>query len=147
LRHNRTLLFRLYFLLAAGLVVVAALLDFGYRQLQARLNEVPDPWRDAALALVSERLVATMPAERPALAGFLSRTLDMPVQLLQADDVVGGNVGDVQELYDAEGRVTWLKYDVDANVLIRIGPVEAVEESAWLRLIPPFFYLAIFVFS
>jgi signal transduction histidine kinase len=41
--------------------------------------------------------------------------------------------------------VTWLKYDVDANVLIRIGPVEAVEESAWLRLIPPFFYLAIFV--
>ncbi|HEX6259317.1 MAG TPA: ATP-binding protein [Woeseiaceae bacterium] len=145
--RNRTLLFRLYLLLAIGLVAIAALLDFGFRGLQAHLYDSPDPWRDAGFRLIARQLSASAPDERTELAAALTRTLGMPVQLLQADDVVGESVdaGEVQELYDAGGRVTWLKHDKESNIALRVGPVELPEENPWLRTIPPLFYLAIFL--
>lgn len=146
--QNRTLLFGLYLMLAIGLVSVAALLDFGFRQLQARLQPAADPWREAAADLIAERIRAAAPPARAALAADLARTSGIPVQVLQSDDVVGNTFAesDIRPLYDAEGRTTWLIQDGARNIVIRIGPVEAPAENPWLGWIPPLFYLSIFVF-
>lgn len=146
-RRNRTLLFRLYLMLAIGLVAVAALLDFGFRELQARLNPEPHPWREAALALLAERAAVSAPTERAALAASLSSTIGMPVRVLRADDIAGRSLdaGETQELTDSEGGVTWLMHDPQRNVVLRVGPVAPIAEHPWLRLLPPLFYVAIFV--
>jgi signal transduction histidine kinase len=145
---NRSLLFRLYLMLAVGLVSVAALLDFGFRQLQAHLQPAADPWREAAVGLIAERIRAAAPQARAALAADLAGTSGVPVQVLRSDDVVGNTVAenDIRPLYDAEGRATWLIHDETHNIVIRIGPIEPPAENPWLGWIPPLFYLSIFVF-
>lgn len=145
--QTRTLLFRLYLLLALGLVGMAALLDYGFRELQARLDQDRQPWREAGFGLIAGRLADTPAAERGALAAELSRELGLPVRFLPADDVVGARLapGEVQELADADGRLTWLSLDAARGVVTRVGPVEPPRENPWLNLVPPLFYLAIFV--
>jgi ABC-type dipeptide/oligopeptide/nickel transport system ATPase subunit len=136
---NRSLLFRLYLMLAVGLVSVAALLDFGFRQLQAHLQPAADPWREAAVGLIAERIRAAAPQARAALAADLAGTSGVPVQVLRSDDVVGNTVAenDIRPLYDAEGRATWLIHDETHNIVIRIGPIEPPAENPWLGWIPP----------
>jgi signal transduction histidine kinase len=148
-RHDRSLLFRLYLLLAIGLIVIAALLDFGFRELQSRLNPPTDAWRDAIFKLISKRLADTPASDRATLARELTEELGIPVQLLQSDDVVG--ITDMEsatprELIDADGRAIWLLLVPAYRTVIRLGSVEAPTESPWLRLVPPLFYLSIFLF-
>lgn len=146
-KRDRTLLFRLYLMLVIGLIAVAALLDYGFNALQTRVAP-EDVWQEATFAVVESRLAAASAANRVEEAAALSDALGVPVELLSSDAIHRtGDAGAVpQEFVDAEGRSTWL---IDAPTLdgvIRIGPVTAPEENGWLRLIPPLFYLSIFVF-
>lgn len=135
-------------MLAIGLVAVTAMLDFGFRTLQSTDGPASDPWRDASLALIESRVANSNVAERAELAQALSEELGMPVQLLQADHIVGSSTDEVvstQELYDEEGRVSLLRHVPEIGAVIRIGPIEPAPENPWLRVIPPLFYLSIFV--
>jgi two-component system, OmpR family, sensor kinase ParS len=148
-RHDRSLLFRLYLLLTIGLIAIAALLDFGFRELQARLNPGTDAWRDATFKLIRKRLADTPLSGQATLARELTEELGLPVQLLQADDIVGSTDTEAatpQELVDADGRTIWLLHVPAYRTVIRLGSVAAPAESPWLRLVPPLFYLSIFLF-
>jgi signal transduction histidine kinase len=50
------------------------------------------------------------------------------------------------ELFDADGRVTWILQMPDQRAVIRVGEIDVPSENPWLRLIPPLFYLSIFIF-
>lgn len=146
-KRDRTLLFRLYLMLVVGLIAVAALLDWGFTALQDRVAP-DDVWQNATFAIVEARLRSVSAEQRTVEAAALSDALEVPVMLLPSDAIhrTGQATATPQEYVDADGQSTWL---VDAPTLdgvIRLGPVAVPEESAWLRFIPPLFYLSIFVF-
>ena len=146
-KRDRTLLFRLYLMLVIGLIAVAALLDYGFRALQSRVAP-EDEWQNATFSVVESRLAAVSAADRAGEAVALSDALGVPVELLSSDAIhrAGDASDEPQEFVDAEGRSTWLIAAPTLDGVIRIGPVAAPEENGWLRLIPPLFYLSIFVF-
>lgn len=146
-KRDRTLLFRLYLMLVIGLIAVAALLDYGFSALQTRVAP-EDAWQNAAFAVVESRLAAVTPSERIEEAAALSDALGVPVDLLSSDAIhrTGDAAATPQEFVGEDGRSTWLIDAPELDGVIRIGPVAAPEENGWLRLIPPLFYLSIFVF-
>ena len=145
--RHRKLLFRSYFVLVAGLLTVAAVLDFGFGYLQAKLAPENDYWLDASFALIETRLVQADPADYAAIAEGLSDTLDIKIQLLDREDVASDAAGGsaVESLTDSAGNQYFLRDAPAIGRLIYLGPREVAEDSLVLRLLPPVFYLSIFV--
>ncbi len=85
--------------LVIGLIAVAAVLDFGFRTLQARLAPAEDPWQAATVEAIERALLRVAPAVRAAEAERLGAAIGLPVQLLARDSVVG-------PASDAEGPAT-----------------------------------------
>jgi signal transduction histidine kinase len=143
------LLFRTYLIIVGGLVATAAVLDFGFGQLQEALAPPADGWADASLALIEARLAATAADDRPSAAGDLERELGFPVRFLALDAVV--HTGDsaapgTREIFDDAGRSIYLRSSAALGGSIQVGPIGRDEApSRWLDLIPHLFYLAIFV--
>ncbi|MEO0998285.1 MAG: hypothetical protein AAFX58_12285, partial [Pseudomonadota bacterium] len=98
-RRNRTLVYRLMMVLVIGLIAVAAVLDFGFRTLQARLAPAEDPWQAAAVEAIECALVLAAPDARAAEAERLGAAIGLPIQLLARDSVVTPEPG-------AEGPAT-----------------------------------------
>ena len=145
-KRDRTLLFRLYLMLVVGLIAVAALLDWGFSALQNRVAP-DDVWQRATFAIVEARLEAVSAEQRSVEAAALSDALAVPVMLLPSDAIHRADrAATPQEYVDADGQSTWLIDAPSLDGVIRLGPVAVPEESAWLRFIPPLFYLSIFVF-
>ncbi|MDH4047115.1 MAG: ATP-binding protein [Gammaproteobacteria bacterium] len=145
---DRTLLFRLYLLLVTGLIAVATILDFGFRALQARLAPAGEPWRDATFRMITERLAATSASEHAGLAVQLTRELGVPIQILESGSVVDSadsEAGMPRELVDAEGRASWILELPSHGTLVRVGGMDLPEEHPWLGLVPPLFYLSLFI--
>ncbi len=144
-RHR--LLFRSYLFLAAGLLVVAAVLDFGLSRLQSGERAPEDPWIEATFELVESRLAAAPVSEREAEVSALTNELGFRVTFLSADDVAAGtgSAGAFQTLVDAEGQSSYLRYSADLGGHLRLGPFAEQGEGALGRLLPPIFYLSIFV--
>ena len=62
--QHRTLLFRAYLFLVAGLLIVAALLDLGFGYLQSELGARNDPWLDSSPKLIETQLAEAEPEQR-----------------------------------------------------------------------------------
>lgn len=142
-----TLLFRSFLFLVGGLLLVAIVLDFGFGKLQSQQEPEVDSWIESTLALIEADLAQTPRAERGAKVMELAATLDIGVQLLARDEVHIAVAGEQQltPLVDAEGNTSWL-YDAESiNAIVRLGPIAASKESMLLELLPPLFYLSIFV--
>lgn len=142
------LLFRTYLIIVGGLVATAAVLDYGFGQLQARRAPPRDAWAAASLDLIEVRLAAAAPDDRAAVAQALTRELGFPVRFLAAGAVV--HAGDTpstgtQEFFDDEGRSIYLRSSETLGGSIQVGPAPAVEERGWLAYVPQLFYAAIFV--
>jgi signal transduction histidine kinase len=145
--QHRTLLFRAYLFLVAGLLIVAALLDLGFGYLQSELGARNDPWLDSSLKLIETQLAEAAPEQRDQVAQELSEASGIDIKLLGRDDiaVTTDSEGPINTLVDADGNETWLYDAPQIDALIYLDPPDAPNESLVLNLLPPLFYLSIFV--
>ncbi len=145
--RNRRLLFRSYLLLVGGLLVVAIVLDLGFGYLQSKEAPHVDRWLESTFQLIEARLGDTPPGDRDAVAAHLTETLGIGVQLLSRDDVHMQENSDhrLPPLVDADGNTSYLHDAGSIGAIIRLGPIAAPRDSLLLSLLPPLFYLSIFV--
>lgn len=145
--RNRSLLFRSYLYLAGGLLLVAIVLDLGFGYLQRAEVAGADPWLETTFDLLEAELAAVPEEEREAAARVLSETLGVGIELLAIDEVVTGTVAEHQRtaLADAEGNLSYVHRSTELEAVLRLGPVAGPRPSLPLRLLPPLFYLSIFV--
>jgi len=145
--RHRLLLFRSYLFLVAGLLLVAMVLDFGFGRLQSSQTPADERWLHATFGLIEHELAAVSAEQRDSVAADLSAAIGFDVTILQRDDVFAtvGPDGDMSTLVDANGNTSHLHTATSIDAIIRLGPVPAPEESILLRLLPPLFYLSIFV--
>ena len=146
-RTQRLLLFRSYLFLVAGLLLVAMVLDFGFGRLQSSQTSTDHRWISATFDLIERELAAAPPAERDTVAAQLKSDIGIDVTLLDADDVVinASDKEDMRTLVDAHGNTSYLRDASAIDLIIRLGPVVEPQESILLRMLPPLFYLSIFV--
>ena len=141
------LLFRSYLFLVGGLLLVALVLDFGFRQVELQQDPGYDRWLRSTLQLIEADLARTPLPQRPSRTAELAEILGIDVRLLERDDVhVGLAAGqELTPLVDADGNTSWLHESDSIDAIVRLGPVAAPKESLLLELLPPIFYLSIFV--
>ncbi len=141
------LLFRSFLFIVGGLLLVAIVLDFGFGKLQSQQEPDVDRWLESTLTLIESDLAQAPPEDRVTRARELAEKLGVGVQLLARDDVYINLARDQQltPAVDADGNTSWL-YDAGSiDAIIRLGPIAAPPESLLLELLPPIFYLSIFV--
>jgi signal transduction histidine kinase len=133
--------------LVAGLLLVAAALDAGFGYLESRLVPSEDVWLERSFRLIENELAAAPRAERAATASRLSREIGVAIQVLERDDVVAVAEADgaIARLVDDSGEASFVKSAPSLNASIRLGPIERERDSLVLRLLPPLFYLSVFV--
>ena len=144
---HRKLLFRSYIYLAAGLLIVAVVLDAGFARLQSGRASNEDVWLERTFQLIETEVAAAPATERDSVAARLGRELGVGVQILDQGDVVhtAASVGRPARLTDASGEVSYLRRAPALDASVRIGPVAAQGESLLQRALPPLFYVSIFV--
>jgi signal transduction histidine kinase len=145
--RQRLLLFRSYLFLVTGLLIVAAVLDLGFGYLQSSQATDSDRWLEATFHLI-ERELAAIPVEgRRKVTLELRDELGIDVRLLQRDDVFTSGTSEhaMPPLMDAGGNASYLHDAASIDAIIRLGPVIEPQESLLLSLLPPLFYLSIFV--
>ena len=148
LRGDRTLLFRSYLFLAAGLLLAATVLDMGFDYLHSSLGGGEDRLPETSLRLIETQLAAAPPEQRETLALEIGQDIGVPIQLLHRDDIASDREpgsSAIETLVDARGNRTYLYVAPKLDRLIYFGPVATASESLILRMLPPLFYLSIFV--
>lgn len=145
--RNRRLLFRSYLLLVGGLLAVALVLDFGFGKLQARHDPDVDRWLESTFHLIERRLQEAVPERRDDILAAIADELGVGVQLLARDDVhmVQTSEHRMPALVDADGNTSYLHDAASIGAIIRLGPIARPEDSRLLALLPPLFYLSVFV--
>ena len=140
-------LFRSYLFLVAGLLLAATVLDLGFDFLESRLSSDEDQWLAASFDLVEHELAAVPEDRREAVAQDLGRDIGLGIQLLRLDEYVSaaGRPANVATLVDPAGNTSYLRDAPSLNALIRLGPLAQQRDSILLNLLPPLFYLCIFV--
>ncbi len=144
--HGR-LLFRSYLILAVALVVVATVLDFGFDYLLSASIPGQDPWLAAAFDLAETELAAVTEDARDERARELSDSIGLGVSLLRKDDVymAAESQGTISTLADAHGNNSYLRDAPSLQAIIRLGPMPQHRDSIVVQMLPPLFYLSIFV--
>jgi signal transduction histidine kinase len=145
--RNRRLLFRSFLILVGGLLVVAIVLDLGFSHLQSREEPDLDRWLESTFHLIEQRLAEAPIGERNGIAAKLAEDLGVGVLLLERDDVYINQTSDhrLPALVDADGNTSYLHEAESIEAIIRLGPIAEPADSLLLRLLPPIFYLSIFV--
>ena len=145
--RNRSLLFRTFFYLVGGLLAVAIILDFGFGYLQSSQESETDRWLESTFFLVERQLAAVPPLRRDVVAAELSDSIGVDVRLLASDDVFRSGAADepLAPLVNADGNTSYLHDATSIDAIIRLGPVMESQPSLLLRMLPPLFYLSIFV--
>jgi signal transduction histidine kinase len=145
--RNRRLLFRSYLFLVGGLLVIAVVLDLGFDYLHSREEPDPDRWLESTFDLIEIKLAAVQPEQREETAAALADELDVGVQLLARDEVHMNPTAEhrLPALVDAEGNTSYLHDAASIDAIIRLGPIAAPRDGLLLNLLPPLFYLSIFV--
>jgi signal transduction histidine kinase len=149
LGQHRRLLFRSYLVIVGGLIVIAAVLDFSLDQLQNQGPPIASQWIDGNLSLVEAQLNSLPASQWPAVLDDLEHKLGFPVRVFPSDHVVRTQTpgSATQEVFDAQGRAAYIRTSPLLNSVIQIGPLaETAPENTLVLLIPPLFYLSIFVF-
>lgn len=144
---HRQFLFRTYLFLVAGLLLTAIVLDMGFDYLQSTQSPREDRWISSSFDLIERELLAVPEEERIAIARTLSRETGFGVQLMSQDEIVtfADSPQEMTTLVDANGNNYYLREAPALQGLIRLGPVAEEEDRFLLTLLPPLFYLSIFV--
>ena len=145
--RNRLSMFRTYLFLVAGLLIVATVLDFGFGYLQSPQESDVDRWLETTFHLIERELTAVPEDRRGEVAVALGDDLGVGVQLLQRDEVFMNQTSGhrMPALVDADGNASYLHDATSINAIIRLGPVIAEQEGLLMGLLPPLFYVSIFV--
>ncbi len=145
--RNRLLLFRSYLYLVGGLLLVAVVLDLGFGYLQSSEQPATDRWLEATFHLIERELAGVAEDRRDAVVAALRDDIGYDVQLLGRDDVFmsGTTEHDIPAVVDADGNTSYLHDAASIDAIIRLGPVSEQQESLLLGLLPPLFYLSIFI--
>ena len=150
IRQHRSLLFRSYLMIVGGLIVIASVLDFSLDRLQNPYPPVFTLWVDGNLSLIEAQLNNLPATDWSAAIDDLEYKLGFPVRVFPSDHVIQVNEpgNATQEVFDAQGRSAYIRTSTLLNSVIQIGPVveTTASESILVVLIPPLFYLSIFVF-
>jgi signal transduction histidine kinase len=139
--RHRGLFIRSYVVLAGGLLIAAIVLDLGFEALQSR-HARPDPWLSTTLRFIEKDLLATAQEDRERRAGQLADELGLGVDVHEAGEVSGATTtqAEPQELEAEDGRIYYLWNSAALNGAIRLGPLEPLRESPFLRFLPVLFY-------
>lgn len=145
-RHGQ-FLFRTYLFLVAGLLVTATFLDMGFEYLESSLSPTEDQWLATSFDLIEHDLAAVSEDERDVLAQNLGEEFGLDIQVLRTDEIVSTEdaPANMVTLVDAMGKTSYLRDAPSLNRLIRLTPVVQQRESILLNMLPPLFYLSIFV--
>ena len=145
--RNRRLLFRSFLILVGGLLVIAIVLDLGFGHLQSREEPDFDRWLETTFYLIEKRLAEASTQEREVVAATIADDLGVGVQLLGHSDVYMDQTSEhrLPALVDADGNTSYLYAAESIDAIIRLGPVVERTDSLLLNLLPPLFYLSIFV--
>ncbi len=145
-RGRNRLLFRSYLLLVGGLLIVAIVLDLGFSRLQSNEQPDTDRWLESTFRMIEFELQNTPREERAATTQAISEQLGIDVQLLEQDEVHINDMADQPvRLVDTEGNTSYLHNATSIDAIIRLGPIAEPEDGLLLKLLPPLFYLSIFV--
>ena len=146
-KRNRRLLFRSYLWLVGGLLMVAVVLDFGFGQLQSGEQAEDDLWLESTSQLIATRLESVPAGEREAVAADIAAEIGVGVALLARDEVHMNDVAGGRQVpfVDAEGNTSYLHDAESIEAILRLGPIAAPENNLLLDLLPPIFYLSIFI--
>jgi signal transduction histidine kinase len=144
---RRKLVFRSYLVLVAGLLVTATVLDAGFAYLEERLSPSEDAWLERSFGLIEAELAATPRAERTAVATRLGREIGVDVRILEHGDVVAAAAADgaIARLAGDAGELSLVKAAPSIDASILLGPIDRERDSIALRLLPPLFYVCVFV--
>jgi len=144
---DRRLLFRSYLFVVTGLIFVAIVLDLGFGYLQSSQERPDERWLATTFDLIERELAGLPPPERGQRATRLGDDLGIGVRLLRKDDVVADTDSnqEILSVVDAQGNASYLHEARSIDAIVRLGPIEEPKQSALLRLLPPIFYLSIFV--
>jgi len=145
--RNRRLLFRSYLFLVGGLLIVALVLDFGFGRLQSREEPELDRWLESTFHLIEQRLASAPLEQREGIEAALTDDLGVGVRLLERDDVYMNQTSDqrLPSLVDTDGNTSYLHDAESIDAIIRLGPIAEPGDSLLLKLLPPLFYLSIFI--
>ena len=145
--RNRRLLFRSHLFLVGGLLIVALVLDLGFGHLQSREEPELDRWLESTFYLIEQRLAEAPLEQRERIAAALADDLGVGVQLLEREDVYMNLTSEhhLPALVDADGNTSYLHDAESIDAIIRLGPIAEPGDSLLLNLLPPLFYLSIFV--
>ena len=145
--RNRRLLFRSFLILVGGLLLIAIVLDLGFGHLQSREEPDLDRWLESTFHLIEQRLAEAPIQQRERIAATLADDLGVGVQLLERDDVYMNQTSEhrLPALVDADGNTSYLHEAESIDAIIRLGPIAESTDSPLLNLLPPLFYLSIFV--
>ncbi len=145
--RNRRLLFRSFLILVGGLLIVALVLDFGFGHLQSREGPELDRWLESTFHFIEQRFAEAPLEQREGIAAALADELGVGVRLLERDDVYMNRTPEnrLPALVDADGNTSYLHDAESINAIIRLGPIAEPTDSLLLNLLPPLFYLSIFV--
>lgn len=147
LGRHRQFLFRTYLFLVVGLFVTATLLDMSFEYLETTLSPEEDQWLATSFDLIERELAVVPEDQRKAVSERLSEDIGFGIQVLQTDDIVStaDSPASMATLVDAAGNTSYLRNAPSLNGLIRLGPIAQQRESLLLNMLPPLFYLSIFV--
>jgi len=145
--RNRRLWFRSYLTLAGGLLLVAVLLDLGFARLQSSDQDDRNRWLETTALLIETRLARVPSAQRQAEVDSIGLELGVNVQLLSRDEVFVNDraAQTLAPLVDSDGKISYLRDSQAIDSVIRLGPIDPPHESLILRLLPPVFYISIFI--
>ncbi len=145
--RNRRLLFRSFLILVGGLLIIAIVLDLGFSQLQSKEEPDFDRWLDSTFHLIEQRLAVAPIQQREGIVATLADDLGVGVQLLERDDVYMNQTSEhrLPALVDADSNTSYLHEAESIDAIIRLGPIAEPTDSLLLKLLPPLFYLSIFV--
>jgi signal transduction histidine kinase len=129
------------------LLVIAIVLDLGFGQLQSSEEPELERWIESTFSLIEHRLAAAPVQQRVAIAATLVDDLGVGVQLLERGDVHMSRTpeNNLPALVDADGNTSYLYEAESIDAIIRLGPIAEPAASPLLNLLPPLFYLSIFV--
>lgn len=144
---NRRFLFRSFLIVVGGLLIIAIVLDLGFGHLQSRDEPDVDRWIASTFRLIEHRLAGAPVQQRAEVAATLAEDLDVGVQLLERGDVFMSPASEnsLQALVDVDGNTSYLHEAESIDAIIRLGPIAEPADSLLRNLLPPLFYLSIFV--
>lgn len=140
-------MFRSFLIVVGSLLVIAIVLDLGFGRLQSREDPELDRWIESTFRLIEHRLAAAPAQQRVEIAAALAEDLDVGVQLLERGDVHMNQPSEnsLPALVDADGNTSYLHEAESIDAIILLGPIAEPADSRLRNLLPPLFYLSIFV--